>query len=132
MKLEELVFVLTLIYVWLANALSTGAGGVTGALALFLLIPPVPGAVAFLYGARSGDSRGSFIAGFIPALVFFIAGGAFGAFEGFPVFSGIFLGACSGAIGYSGAVRSRGEKDWVVFALIGALLWVIVMAGSML
>ncbi len=120
--------VLSLIYVMLSYVVSKGVGGsFAGIVALLLLLIPVPGAVAFLYGSRRGGSLASFLLGFFPAFLFFMSGALFGGFEGVPLFSGLFLGACSGVVGYSGAVRQRGERDWVVFALIGALLWFIVM-----
>ncbi|WP_457554404.1 hypothetical protein [Candidatus Pyrohabitans sp.] len=128
-----LTAVMVAVYVGLAYAIShTSGSSIAQAVAVLLLLLPVPGMVAFIHGLRSGSSSISFLVGFTPVFVFFMTGALFGAFEGVPVVSGLFLGACSGIVGYSGAIKKRGEGDWVVFMLIGILLWIFVMLGSML
>ena len=123
----RLTFALSLIYVALSYLVSRGLGGrLTALVAVPLLLVPVPGLIAFFYGARKGGKGESFLLGFFPAFVFFVVGGLFGGFSSFPLFPAIFLGACSGVLGYSGTVKRRGEGEWVVFALIGLLLWFIV------
>jgi hypothetical protein len=128
-----LVIILSLIYIILSYAISKSlGGGLMEFIALLLLLIPVPGVAAFLYGMRKGSSLSSFLVGFVPVFIFFMSGALFGGFERVPLFSGLFLGICSGVVGYSGAVKKRGERDWIVFALIAVLLWIFVMLGGML
>jgi hypothetical protein len=128
-----LVVILSLIYIILSYAISKSlGGGLMEFIALLLLLIPVPGVAAFLYGMRKGSSFGSFLVGFVPVFIFFMSGALFGGFERVPLFSGLFMGICSGVVGYSGAVKKRGERDWIVFALIAVLLWIFVMLGGML
>ncbi|WP_456475722.1 hypothetical protein [Candidatus Pyrohabitans sp.] len=126
-----LVIALSLIYLIFSYVIFTDLGdGLVRFVSLFLIIP-VPGIAAFLYGMWKGSSLESFLVGFLPVFIFFISGALFSGFEYVPLFSGLFLGACSGVIGYSGTVKRRGEMEWIVFAIIGVLLWIFVMLGGL-
>lgn len=128
---RTLVIALSLVYLVFSYVIFTNLSGGLVRFVSLLLIIPVPGIVAFLYGMKEGSSLESFLVGFLPVFIFFISGALFGGFEYVPLFSGLFLGACSGVIGYSGTVRRRGEGEWIVFAIIGVLLWIFVMLGGM-
>ncbi|WP_456474679.1 hypothetical protein [Candidatus Pyrohabitans sp.] len=98
---------------------------------LFLLIP-TSGVIAFFYGLWSGRERSAFFIGFSPVFIFFISAAFFEGGRSYTsVLLGLFMGFCSGIIGYSGAIKKKGGMDWIILVPAGALLWIFAVIGGM-
>ena len=116
-----LALLLSSIYI-AVSAFKAGYGAV-----LFLALP-ISGIIGFLYGNWSGNEKLSFLIGFVPIFIFFrlmllqnpeLSSGSF--------IVAFLLGFCSGIVGYSGARKNKGNVDWILFILLGMLLWVIIV-----